>query len=169
MPGVERVPIETWRPEREGWWWAIPFVVVLGAWFTGVGRALIGAVQDGELFDIGLWSAMFLFGVALVLLGPVRHRTSGLEIRRDGLTVASFGRRRRIPWAELARVEIEDIDFPSFRGRGPCVVLVLTDRRRVHLWVTEQSKWRYDDRVAALQERADQLRAIRRECQAADG
>ncbi len=146
----------------------MPFVAVLAAWFISVGRALIGAVQHGDLFAVGLWSAMCLFGAALVLHGPVRYRTSGLEIRRDGLTIVSFGHHRRIPWNELARVETEDIDFPTFRGRGPCVVLVLTDRRSVRLWVTQQSKWRYDDRVTALEMRADRLRAIRRECQASD-
>lgn len=165
---MEDLLLETWRPERERWWWAVPFVAVLGVWITGIGRALIGAVQDGDLFAVGLWSAMCLFGAALVLQGPIRYRTSGLEIHREGLTVVSFGRRRRIPWDELARVEIEDVDFPTLRGRGPCLVLVLTDRRSVRLWVTEQSKWRYDDRVAALEERADQLRAIRRKCQASD-
>jgi hypothetical protein len=161
-------PIETWRPELGFWPWTITVLTLLGVWFAWVTWALVETVQGGDLFMAGVFAAMWLGGLA-IFIDSARYRTSRLEIRRDGLTVVSLGHRRRIAWTQLARVEVEDIDFPSLRGRGPCVVLVLTDRRRVRLRVTEQWKWGYDKRVAALEQHADRLRAIRRECRASGG
>lgn len=165
MPAnVEDPLIDTWRPEPESWVLAVPFVAIAAAWFVFVGVGVIRAVQDRDLVGVCLWTLMCLGGLA-ILWEPIRYRTSRLEIRRAGLTVISLGRCRRVEWSDLARIEVDDVDFPRLRGRGPCLVLVLTDRRRVRVWVTEQSGWRYDDRAAALEDRADQLRAIRRKHQ----
>ncbi len=159
---VEDTPIETWAPGRTEWWWTIPVVAFFSVWLTFIGGMLIEALRDGDLPAAGLAFAACVFGIA-VAVQPFRYSSSRLEIRQDGLTVVSLGRRRRIPWSDVARVEVDDVD--SLRSSGPYVVLVLTDRRRVRLLATQQSAWRYDDRADAVRQRAEQLRAIRRTCQ----
>jgi hypothetical protein len=162
----EQPPVETWWPKRDRWWWAIPAVIFWAVWFSFVGGALIDAVRDDDLGAAGLLGIMCLFAVVIVAQ-PFRYYTSRLEIREDGLTVVSLGRRRCIPWSNIARVETDYFDFVFVRRRGPCVVLVLTDRRRVRLLVTEQFAWRYDERSEAVERRAEQLRSIRRKYQPA--
>lgn len=88
---------------------------------------------------------------------------SRLEFRQEGLTLVTFGRRQEIPWSDVSRVDIDDVEFPKWRGRGPCLVLVFPDGRRKRLWMTEQWQWGYDRRLEALQQMAEQFRSIRRE------
>jgi hypothetical protein len=161
---VDDTLIDTWRPRRWSWLVLVPTAVFVGAWLITSGSWLYRSVREGDSIGSVVFALVFLAGLWCLVLS-VRYQTSRLEIRRNGLVVSSLGRRRDVPWTNLARVEVDDVEVTTLRGRGPCVVLVLVGGRRVRLWVTEQSRWSYERRQDAVQQQAELLRSIRRDCQ----
>ena len=79
---------------------------------------------------------------------------------RVGGTTEDDEVRRTIPWSQIARSDVDDVAVPLLRGRGSCLVLTLTDRKRVRLWATERSG---GDRFEVLTRQAERLRQVRRD------
>lgn len=85
------------------------------------------------------------------------------DLTEAGVTTSVGMWRRTIPWSQIARTEVDDVVFPRFSSHGPCLLLVLTSRKRVRLWATERWSGTSDDRFDHLNRQAEQLRQIRRE------
>jgi Bacterial PH domain len=160
--GSGEAPLDTWRVARGSTLWALPSVAIGVLALVYLTMSLVGALLDG---DRGAVVALSAFGAFAGMVGRrfVLPFTSRVEVRREGLTVVDIVRRRRIPWVDVARIEIDQVDFPTFRGRGPCVMLVLIGGRRIRLWATEQTGWGHSRRDDTLHELADDLRRLRRE------
>lgn len=156
--------IETWRPVREHWVWRL-VAIALGAFFIATMLTiLLSAIRDGVASGIWL-GAVGLVITALAMGAPLWNRWSRMEIRRDGMLLTTPVRRRFVAWAELARVEVDDVALPWLQTRGPCLVLVLKTRRRIRLRLTERPHWSHDRNLDELEQMAERLRPIRCECE----
>lgn len=162
--GFDSPAIETWRCDVGSIWWAVPSAVFMTAWIGGLvvflGMALLEQNWGGAAFA----AALIAFGSFSARSG-VRQFTSWVELHPEGLSVVNFFRAEQIRWADVAGVEIDDVEFPNLRGRGPCLRLRLSNRRRVPLWATEQLGWGYLRRSDNLDMLAAKLRRLRTEDQ----
>lgn len=92
-------------------------------WLALVLPMAVGADDGPTVWSVISWSYVAIASVALLLLASsvVRVDTSKIEVR-NGL------RRRRIPVAAVARLDVRE------RGRFRRAYLVLADHSEVHMW-----------------------------------